>query len=188
MHESFFNPALWMPLTLFIVGLAVFVFGNARVQSTIRNAGLGILLLTLAWAGVAYFVDTFSEQCVKRTDAIVAAVEEAKWPELAKLIDKNTRLVDMRGPEEISALTESAAGMYQLKEIRILKHEVVFPLPESVDVSIDTYNEGSQNSTTTFTFSYEKRPDGILLRQITPIRINGQPMQQFERAIGRLSR
>lgn len=188
MNENIFNPALWMPLAVFIVGVAVFVYGNARVQSAVRNAGVGIALLAVAWVVVARFVDTFSEKCVKRTDAIVAAVEGGKWDELTRLLDKNTLLADIRGAEAISATAEAAASVYQLKEIRIINHDVVFPFPNAVDVSIDTYNEGQQNSTTTWTFSYEQRTDGILLRQITPIRINGQSMQQFERAIGRFSR
>jgi hypothetical protein len=188
MNETLFHPAIWMPVALFIVGIAVFLVGNARVKPVVRNAGAGIVALTFAWMTTAYFVDTFSEKCVKRTNAIIAAVEEGKWPELAALIDKNTRLADMRGPEEISRVTEAAASMYQLKEIRILTRDVALPLPNGVDVTINTYNEGQQNSTSTFTFSYEQRPDGILLRQIIPVSLNGRPMAEIERAIGRFSK
>lgn len=188
MHESLFHPALWMPIGLFILGIAVFLFGNARVKSGIRNAGVGIILLTIAWCGVAYFVDTFSETCVKRTDAIVSAVERAKWNELTKLLDKNTRLATERGAEDIARMTEAAAGAYQLKEIRIISHDVTYPLPQNVDVTISTLNEGQQNSTSVFTFSYEQRPDGILLREITLVSLNGKPLAEIERAIGRFAK
>lgn len=188
MSETLFHPALWMPIALFIVGVAVFLFGNARVKSGIRLAGIGIVALTLCWCGLAYAVDTFSEKCVKRTDAIVSAVERGKWDELSKLLDKNTVLTGSRGPEDIARMTEAAAGVYQLKEIRVLSHDVTYPLPESVDVTISTLNEGQQNSTSVFTFSYEQRPDGILLRQILPVSINNRPLAEIERAIGRFAR
>lgn len=183
MHETLFHPAFWMPLALVLVGIAVFIYGNARVKNPVRMAGVGVVLLAAIWMTVAYFVDTFSEKCVKRTDAIIAAVETSKWDELKALLDTNTRLAMFRGPE-IATVAESAASSYQLKQIRILNHDVA-PTPNGVDVTIDTLNEGTQNSTSTWTFTYEQRSDGILLRQIAPIRLNGRPMDEIERAMGR---
>lgn len=183
MHETLFNPAFWMPLAVVIVGVGVFLYGNARVKGAIRNAGVGVVLLAVTWYAVAHFVDTFSEKCVKRTDAVIAAVESGKWDDLRSLLDNNTQLAMFRGPE-IATVAETAAGTYQLREIRILLREVA-STPNGVDVTIDTLNEGQQNSTSTWTFTYEQRSDGILLRKITPIRLNGRPMEEIERAMGR---
>ncbi len=187
MQETLFHPAFWMPLALAVFGIAVFVYGNARVKAGIRWAGAGIVALSVAWMAIAYFIDTFTETCVKRTDAIVAAVEDAKWDELAKLLDKNTRLAALRGPEEISKTAEHYAGMAQLKVVRILSHDVQ-SIPNGVDVSITAYVEAQTPSTSTWTFSYEQRSDGILLRQITPVRLNNQSLDQVEKVIGQLAK
>lgn len=187
MQETLFNPALWMPLALAILGIAVLVFGNARLKTGIRNAGAGLVGLALAWAVTAHFVDTFVEKCVNRTDAIVDAVETQDWAQLRTLLDKNTTLATLRGAEEISSTAEAWAGLAQLKEIRILGHDLQ-TVPGGVDVTINTFVEATTPSTSTWTFSYEARSDGILLRRIAPVRLNNRPLEEIERVIGRISK
>lgn len=186
MPEFLFHPAFWMPLALGVLGVAVFVYGNARVQTPVRNAGLGIIAITFIWMTAAYFVDTFNEKCVGRTSAIIAAVETGNWDELKTLLDKNTRLLTLRGTE-ISDVAEQYAGMSQLKEIRIINTDVL-PSPGRADVTIDTLIEAQQTTTSSWTFSYEQRSDGILLTEIRPIRVAGRSIDDVERVIGRISR
>jgi hypothetical protein len=189
MTEILFHPAFWMPLLLGIAGVAVFVFGNARLKTGIRNAGVGIIALTLIWIAAAYFVDTFSEKCVTRTNAIIAAVESGRWNDLKGLLDKNTAipLIDLRGPDDIAATTDRYATMAQLKAVHIIARDTA-QTPQGVDVTIDTIMEAQQNGTSTWTFSYEQRSDGILLREILPIRFNGRSLGELERAIGKIRR
>lgn len=178
MQETFFNPPIWMPIVLAMVGIAVFAYGNARVQAGVRNAGAGVLALVIAWSAVAYFVRTPIEQCLDRTRAIVSAVERGKWDELGPLLDKNTNLVYMiaslRGRDEIVRGTREAAERFSLKEIRIVNENPASePSLGTIDVTINTLIEAQYNTTAIFKFEYEKRSDGILLTRISPVSIAG---------------
>lgn len=184
--EILFNPAIWMPTAAFVVGLAVFLYGNARVKAPIRNAGLAILGVAAAWCVAAYFVQTKVEQCISRTHAIVAAVEKADWTTLRSLLDKTTVIdvpnLRVSGPDEIVSTTQTTAGAYGLKSIRVYGTEAVRG-PGSVDVTFNSLLEGMQPLTATFRFEYEERSDGMLLAKIVPVRVGDKSMDEIRRAI-----
>ena len=184
MYEALFHPAFWMPAALAVVGLAIFIYGNARVQTTVRNVGLGVIALTLAWCGVAHAIDTPVEQCVKRTNAIVSAVENGKWDDLKPLLDKNTVIdrLNARGPAAVTSIIEANSEAYGLKSIHVLGTDVTRGVG-TYDVTLNTLLEGSQSTTARFTFQYEQRTDGILLARLVPISVGTLSVEDFSNYI-----
>jgi hypothetical protein len=170
MQNHLFSPALWMPAVGLIVAAALLLYGNARVKTPVRNAGAGLFALVLVWIGVAYFVQTPLEQCVARTRAIVAAVEEGKFDDLRTLLDENTSLEILQGREDIAAATEIAATSYGLKSITILSTEPIQGIG-TVDVNFTALLEGAQATTSTWRFEYTVRPNEITLTRILPVTI-----------------
>lgn len=172
MYESLFHPAVWMPVAVLLVGVAIFIYGNARVQAGVRNAGAGVVALALLWCGVAYFVETPVEQCVSRTKAIVAAAESGKWDDFAKLLDNNTLIdrVNIRGRANVAGAVQSNAESYGLKSVHILSTDVTTGIG-TYDVTINTLMEGSQSTTARFTLQYEQRSDGLLLTRLIPLNV-----------------
>ena len=172
MYEILFHPAFWMPLALAIVGVAVFLYGNARVRAGVRNAGLAVVALTLAWCVAAYAIQTPVEQCVGRTEALVAAAEDGRWDAFAKLIDNNTVIdrVNIRGRANVTSAVQNNSESYGLKAAHILSTDVTTGVG-TYDVTINTLLEGVQSTTARFTFQYEQRSDGILLARLVPLSV-----------------
>ena len=183
MQEYLFNPALWMPAAALAVAIGVFVYGNNRLKPPIRNAGLGLAGLVLAWCVAAYLVQTRVEQCVSRTEAIIASVEAGDWAKLSSLLDQTTTLSFLGGGEAIRHAAESSAQAYGLKDIRILRTEPQQRALDSVDVTVTTLLEGSQPLNAVFRFEYEQRSDGILLAKIVPVQIGRMSEDQIRNAI-----
>lgn len=182
MENVLFNPAFWMPAAGLLLAVILFVWGNSRVKTPVRNAGVGLLVLVFAWMTVAYFVQTGREKCVSRTRAIVAAVEGARFDELRTLLDTDTRLEFLRGQEAIAAATETAASSYGLKRITILNTDVIEGVG-TVDVNFTALLEGAQATTSTWRFEYTLGDDGISLVQILPVSIGNVSMEQIRRSI-----
>ena len=186
MQETLFNPPLWLPAIAIALGIAIFVYGNARLKTPIRNGGLAVFAVALIWCAAAYFVQTRVEQCIHRTNAIVAAVEAADWAKLGTLVDKST-IIDVQnrsiaGRESIVSSTQSTAAVYGLKSIRTYGTETVVG-PNTVDVTFNALVEGVQPLTTVFRFEYEERSDGMLLSKIVPVRVGNMTMDQLQRSI-----
>ena len=182
MQETLFNPPVWMPAAAVVIAIGVFVYGNARVQTPVRNAGLGLLGLAVAWCVAALIVQTRVEKCITRTHAIVAAVEQADWTKLGSLLDKGTTLEFLRGGEAVVNATQTTAGAYGLKDIRVFGTEAVAG-PSTVDVTFSSLLEGQRPLTASFRFEYEDRSDGMLLAKIVPLKIGDMNMDQVRNAI-----
>lgn len=182
MQETLFNPPLWMPAVAVVIAIGVFVYGNARVQTSVRNAGLGLLGLAVAWCIAAFLIQTRVEKCITRTHAIVAAAEHADWARLRALLDKGTTLEFLRGGDAIVNATQTTAGAYGLKDIRVFGTEAVAG-PNTVDVTFNSLLEGQQPLTASFRFEYEDRSDGMLLAKIVPLKIGEMNMDQVRNAI-----
>lgn len=184
--ETLFNPPLWMPAAAVLIAIGVFIYGNARVMSSVRNIGLGLVAVCVVWCVAAYLVQTRVEKCIKRTHDIVAAVEAGDFKKLGGLLDKAT-VIDLQtrsiaGREAIVGSTEIAATGYGLKSIRVYGTEANVG-PNSVDVAFNSVLEGSQPLTATFRFEYEDRSDGMLLAKIVPVKIGNMSMDQVNRAV-----
>lgn len=62
MGDFVFQVPWWVIAALVGGGIAVFVFGNRRLQDGVRNLGAGLVVLALVWAVVSYLVETDLEQ------------------------------------------------------------------------------------------------------------------------------
>ena len=178
MREILFHPSLWMVAAGLAVAAGLFFYGNSRLLSTIRNAGLAIFGLVMVWCVAAYFVQTPIEQCITRTHAIVAAVESGDWKGLETKLDPNTTLEMFNGARAIAGATELAASSYGLKNIRVFGTEAMQGVG-SIDVSFSAILEGAQPTTSNWRFEYEERSDGLLLARIVPISIGQMSADQL---------
>lgn len=187
MYEALFQPKIWWPALVIIVGVIVFVVGNNRVIAAVRTTGIAIAGLAVLWYGVAWFVQTPIEQCITRTRDICSAVEAADWTKLGSLIDKRTTIEEtIEGPEAIIAATKSAAEAYALKDIKLLFVEGKrVPPMDGINVTFTAILDGQRPTRGDFTFEYEKRSDGYLLRRIVPNSIGGVSMDQIRARIRR---
>lgn len=171
--NTLYELPLWIGLIPLAAAVGVFVYANNRGITRLKWASLGVALLGPVLAGISYFVDTPRELSVKRTRAIVESVVEQRWEDFRGLLNRNTSVTVVRGPEAISAMLERLTATYGLKSATILGTESVVG-SGTIDVTISVFSEhdfGPQR--TAWRFEYEQRADGILLSRVSPVQVAG---------------
>ncbi|HEY8747975.1 MAG TPA: hypothetical protein VIM11_08375 [Tepidisphaeraceae bacterium] len=87
MSDLLFDVPWWLPTLLAIVGISIAVSGNRRQNDSLRNRGLGLILLAIAWVTLSVLVDTDKEKCQKQTRQFVKSVVDRNWQTFDSLLD-----------------------------------------------------------------------------------------------------
>src|SRR5690242_15805629 len=90
--DLLFSPPWYYPAVLLAVAAVVFWTGNRRLDKTMKNVGGSLVLLALAWAVVAYLVQTPRERAVAHTKSLIHAYAAHDWPKFQSLLDPGTTL------------------------------------------------------------------------------------------------
>jgi hypothetical protein len=124
MVEMLFDTPWWLPTILVVAGILAFLSGNRRQDKQIMYGGLAVLLLGIAVALLSYFIDTAREKAVRRTRDLVAAANARDWNRFRSLLDPQTSVYGLRGPDVIAAVAGATAERYRLGQSRITGTEV----------------------------------------------------------------
>src|SRR6266700_7096072 len=87
MSNFLFDAPWWFPTILAGLGIFLFWTGNRRQEDKVRNAGVGLLLAAVLVLLLSYFIDTDMEKAVKRSKALVHAVEQRDWATMRANLD-----------------------------------------------------------------------------------------------------
>lgn len=121
MIDTLFDPPWWLPAGIIAVGIYLFWSGNRKSDNTLRNVGVGGVLLAVLVMVVAYFVDTPVESAVKKTRAFVTAVEQRDWATFDSTLAPNTNVMNIyRGKAIISAGARKTVDAIGLKNVNVL--------------------------------------------------------------------
>ena len=173
--NTLYELPLWMALIPVSLAVGLFVYANNRNNARLKWASAGLLLLGPVLAGVSHVVDTPRELSVRRTRAIVESVVDQRWDDFKGLLNRNTSVTLVRGPDAITSMLERLTSSYGLKSATILGTESVVGAG-TIDVTVTVFSEhdfGPQR--TAWRFEYEERADGILLSRISPVPVAGGP-------------
>src|SRR5437867_12105339 len=96
-----FQTPWWLPTIAIGVGLFVLWTGNQRQEKPVMRAGIAIALAGLTLALVSYLVDTPLEKAERRTRQLVAAAGKHDWTTFHNLLDPQTNVYGLRGPDAI---------------------------------------------------------------------------------------
>lgn len=171
--ETLYELPRWAGLIPLAAALGLFIYANNRSYARLKWAAIGLALLGPILSGVSHFVDTPREVSVKRTRAIVESVVDRRWDDLQGLLNRNTSVTVVRGPEAIAAMLQRLTETYGLTSATILGTESAVG-SGTIDVTISVFSEhdfGPQR--TAWRFEYEQRADGILLARVSPVQIAG---------------
>lgn len=121
-----FDAPWWLPAAVAALGIFVFWTGNRRQESKERNVGAALLLAAVFMLLLSYFVDTDTEKAVKRSKALVNAVEARDWTTMRNTLDPAVSL-SMLGAniiyetrDEIINGAKRAVDQYGVKNVHIL--------------------------------------------------------------------
>ena len=97
----------WLPTGIAIAGLATFIAGNNRLNKRTKNIGAGLIAFAVALAVTSFLLDSDREVVVKRTRALVQAVQERNWTTMHTLLASSVviNLPDGSASDELSFQT-----------------------------------------------------------------------------------
>lgn len=90
--DLLFDTPWWLPTSIILAGVVLFVSGNARQRLGQRNLGAGLVLLAFGLMLLSWLVETDKEVCLRQSREIVAAVQERKWDNLRNLLDEQVSM------------------------------------------------------------------------------------------------
>jgi hypothetical protein len=184
MTNFLFDLPAWFVCVMFALSVGVIIYGNNRTQRPVVLAGLGLLGLSVVLTAVSWFVDTPLEASIRRTHDIVAAVNARDWARVESLMNKQTKIASLTGGKEITTRGSELADTFGLKSVNVLKTDSSIAGDTGLmDVTVTLQHEFTQSMAaavqlTSWTFSYEKMRDGILLSKVEIVGRDGVPVSR----------
>lgn len=175
-QELIFDTPWWLLGALGLVGIALLVSGNARLEKRLKYAGLAVLGLGALLAAVSYLVDTEREKVQKQTVRLVRSAEQRDRQTMASLLHPAISLSSW-SREEILDAARMYADDYGLKSITVNSME--FEVHKGVIIvtlSAITHHEFSSRMPisvlpSTWQFDWYETEQGWLLKNITILKI-----------------
>ena len=119
MLDMLFDPPWWLPLGIIAVGAYLFWTANRKQDTTLRNVGLGVVLLAFVLMAIGYFIDTATETAIRKTRQLVTSVEDRDWTTFASLLDNKTSMLVYSGKQELTKGAEQTVDRIGLRSVRV---------------------------------------------------------------------
>ena len=185
MLDLLFDTPWWLPTALIGIGLFVVYTGNQRQEKPVMRGGLVIVLLGLLVILTSYLVETDREKVVNRTYALVAAVDHHDWPKFSSLLDSQTSIYGLRGPEQITQACKATAERVELDSAKITGTNIN-QTPSVISVSIRILSEQlGRPFPSDWQFQYQKVTDQWMLFNIRALNNDQVSEEAIKSAISR---
>lgn len=181
-----FETPWWLPTVAIGVGIFVWLTGNRRLERKVMLTGLGIAVFGVAILMVSIAVDTDRERTVKRTKQLVASAAQRDWTRFESLLDPQTSIYSLRGPQQITQAARAAAESINLSAARITGM-TVDQADTVITISMRVYSEQFRGSPgmSDWQLEYQNYGQGFVLYSI---RVVSSGMVSEDVIRGRLQR
>jgi hypothetical protein len=177
----------WVAAMLAAAGVAMFVWGDRRLDKALKRVGIALVLVAVVLAILHAMFPSQRERAEKRTRQIVRAIDQKDWNALRSLLDANTTLgtnshLLASGGEAIVSLTKSATETFGVKSLWIsgissrqtdalitVSAEVISNQDASLDRPVAS---GAQ-------LDFQQYGDDWILEKITILRVQDQTDPSF---------
>jgi hypothetical protein len=109
----------WLPTSVAMLGVILFVTGNNRRDKNLRFAGVSAIGLALLLAVVSYLLESDREVCVRQTKELAAAIDKRDWNAMDNLLSPDVSFMYWRGRRDLVEGTKWAATHFDLKSLRL---------------------------------------------------------------------
>lgn len=188
MTDLLFATPWWLPATIVVAGMVVFISGNKRQLTGTRNAGLGLILLAVLLVGISYFVETDRERVSRQTRELIDAVEARDWSKMKSLLDPRVGMAAVNGPpiynnrEAVLQGAQGAAERYGLKSVTVTSLEAQQDAADiTVSVSVFSVQEATMGRPlpSSWQFAWGQTGEQWALLRITCLKIGDQNVRQI---------
>jgi hypothetical protein len=194
MTDLLFDTPWWLPVAIAAVGVMLFLSGNRRQQSAMRNAGVALFGLAILVVLLTVFVDTPKKIARRESTALVQAAVAGDWAKFQSLLtrDADLRLLGSQpmydNAGDLTAAAKAGAQSVHLREAHVRSLHVDQG-GDVVTTSLELLTEQDEAAAplldSSWQFDFEKGTDGWRIREIRALNI-GQ-MDESE-AVQRLPR
>jgi hypothetical protein len=175
MRELLFDTPWWLLTIIGVIGIALFMSGNARQTKSVLRAGLAVLLFGVVLAVVSYLVDTPREKVIKGTHALVKAAVDRDKTTLNAELHPNASLAGWKRQQIIDGAV-AYADQFGLKSATITGMDVQQDDPTIFTVKMRVVAQFSGKQAyfdtvpTDWELSWWEMPDGKwLLKNVAPL-------------------
>jgi len=189
MTDLLFDQPWWLPTSIIILGIALFISGNRRQLIRLRNAGAALVIAAVVLMLISFFVETDKEKCLRQTHELVDSVVAADWKKFSSLLDSRVSLglVSTTIYADQSQLLQGAqegTQKYGLKAVHILsiKAKQTQSLI-TVDMSVMTEQDFTMGRPlpSGWELEWEQTETGWKLDRLTCLRIDDLNLDEMSR-------
>jgi hypothetical protein len=182
--DLLFDTPWWLPTIIIAVGLFVFLSGNKRSLTRVRNVGLAVVGAGLLLIAVSYLVDTDKEIVIARSKELVKDVEGREWDKAKALMAPDVRFDgygrDYEGRDLLidgGRVAVEEAGLNSATVTKVTPTVVGPTITSEFRVFADSTKLAGQQIPSDWTLTWEKRPEqGWAVKEIraTPVTFDPQ--------------
>ena len=182
----------WLPTSIALLGIVLFVSGNARLDKTLRNAGVGIFLLAVLILLLTLTIDTPKKIARRLSTQLVTDAVTGDWKQFEALLepDASLRLLGVQSGFNSAAMVTDAArrGAQQVRlhEAHIRSLQVVQTGP-LVTTTLDILSEQDEPTapvlSSSWQFDFEQTSAGWRIRELRALTIGDLNPQQVQHSL-----
>lgn len=176
----------WGAAAAALVGIALFISANRRLDKTLQRVGLAIFAVSVLVGGLSLLFPTDQQKMERRTKQLIKAVDKQDWNTLRTLLDDETALSVasmpvVAGRDPIAGMMKMAYERYGVKSVWTLSTEST-QKDTLITVTVEVVSEqdftSGQPVTSSWQLDYEQFGEGWTLQKITLIHVGGDTGQQ----------
>lgn len=181
MNDLLFDVPWWIPILLAVIGIALFLRGNAQQKSNVRTTGLAVFALAVGWFLLSFFVDTDKEKAQKGTKVLLQSVVDGDWTKFQSMLTPQASVTvlgqstGVTGAENVKSMAQAGAEAIHLTgaSMRSAEAEQDGPLIQikAQVVSIEALPE-APTMPSTWQFTWENTPAGWRVREIQLLKLH----------------
>jgi hypothetical protein len=160
MHYLYETP-WWLPTLIAVLGVILFMSGASSADKRLRLAGVCIIAVAILLVALSWFLKSDREIVENRTRAMLATVEKRDWPAFRRYLHPKIAVVGrLRGPDEVSAALQGAAGFFDLQSLRVSALDAIVEA-DTIQVSLQVVAHGRGGPQPTgWQLEWRKNADG----------------------------
>jgi hypothetical protein len=192
MSDLLFDVPWWIPTLLAVIGIALFLRGNAQQKSNVRTMGLAVFALAVGWFLLSYFVDTDKEKAQKGTKVLLQSVVDGDWTKFQSLLTPQASVTvlgqsaGITGAEEVKQMAKTGAETIHLTGASMRSSETeqdgAFIQVKAQIVSIEEFPQ-APTMPSTWQFTWENTPGGWRVREIQLIKLHDLTPDQMKQVM-----
>jgi hypothetical protein len=187
MVDVLFDQPWWLPTSIIILGVALFISGNRRQLLRLRNTGAALVIAALVLVLVSLFVETDKEKCLRQTHELINSVVAADWNKFSSLLDSHVTLglvsaTIYSNQQDLLKGAQDGTQTYGLKAVHVLSMKAKQTQSLiTIDMKVVTEQESTMGRPlpSSWELQWEQTETGWKLDRLTCLQIDDMNLDEM---------